>query len=60
MALDIFENIFKKQSILGGPNTFYLLFERLGGVDLLEALQRSTNQQIYESASGMIQRYGDG
>ena len=57
LTLLTLETLFSKEQNVGKRN-YYLYFEKLQGVDMLEALQSHPNVSIYEYASKLIVKYG--
>lgn len=40
-----------------GSADYLMIFENLGGYDLIEALQEHPNQDIYERAAGILKDF---
>ncbi|TNV73559.1 hypothetical protein FGO68_gene13786 [Halteria grandinella] len=59
LVLQILNNIFMKEQLIDSCE-FYLMCEKMGGIDLIEGLQLHPQKKIYEVASEIIKNYGNG
>ena len=58
-ALKILTKIFDREK-LQGERDYYLQFEQMGGVDVVESLQGHSNQSVYELSKSVLVGHGEG
>ena len=59
LVLETLSRIFEIAHSVGSQE-YYCYFEKLGGIDLLEELQEHKNYDVYELASHILMKYGEG
>lgn len=58
IVLKTLDTIFRNERIQDS-NQFYLMFERIGGIDEVETLQSHKNNDVYEMCSDLLKDFGE-